>query len=50
MKQIGVGVVGTGWRGGIRAAACAASPWVKELHIAEIKEGRLKGSPHRPTR
>ena len=42
MKQIGVGIIGTGWCGGIRAVACAASPWVKELHIAEIKDDRLK--------
>jgi predicted dehydrogenase len=42
MKQINVGIIGTGWCGGIRAVASAASPWVKELHIAEIKEDRLK--------
>ena len=42
MKQINVGIIGTGWCGGIRAAACAASPWVRELHIAEIKEERLQ--------
>ena len=41
MKQINVGIIGTGWCGGIRAVACAASPWVKELHISEIKEERL---------
>ena len=41
MKQINVGVIGTGWCGGIRAVAAAASPWVRELHIAEIKEPRL---------
>ena len=41
MKQINVGIIGTGWCGGIRAVASAASPWVKELHIAEIKEERL---------
>src|SRR5262245_17436620 len=41
MKQINVGVIGTGWCGGIRAVACAASPWVRELHIAEIREPRL---------
>ena len=42
MKQINVAVIGTGWCGGIRAVACAASPWVNELHIAETKEERLK--------
>jgi len=42
MRQISVGVIGTGWCGGIRANTCAASPWVKELHIAEIREERLK--------
>jgi scyllo-inositol 2-dehydrogenase (NAD+) len=42
MKQINVAVIGTGWCGGIRAVAAAASPWVNELHIAEIKEDRLK--------
>ena len=42
MKQINLGIIGTGWCGGIRAVAAAASPWVKELHIAEIKEERLK--------
>jgi predicted dehydrogenase len=42
MKQINVAIIGTGWCGGIRAVAAAASPWVKELHIAEIKDDRLK--------
>ena len=42
MKQINIGIIGTGWCGGIRAEACSTSPWVKELHIAEIKEDRLK--------
>jgi predicted dehydrogenase len=42
MKQINVAVIGTGWCGGIRAVACAASPWVNELHVAETKEERLK--------
>src|SRR5581483_7348586 len=41
-RQINVAVIGTGWCGGIRAVASAASPWVNELHIAEIKEDRLK--------
>ena len=42
MRRINVAVIGTGWCGGIRAVAAAASPWVNELHIAEIKEDRLK--------
>ncbi len=42
MKKINVGIIGTGWCGGIRAVASAASPFVNELHIAEIKEDRLK--------
>jgi predicted dehydrogenase len=40
-KRINVAVIGTGWCGGIRAVASAASPWVNQLHIAEIKEDRL---------
>src|SRR6266850_2608364 len=42
MRQISLGIIGTGWCGGIRAVASAASPWVKELHLAEISEERLK--------
>jgi predicted dehydrogenase len=42
MKQINVGIIGTGWCGGIRAEVCAGSPWVAQLHIAEIKQDRLK--------
>jgi scyllo-inositol 2-dehydrogenase (NAD+) len=42
MRKINIGIIGTGWCGGIRAVASAASPWVNELHIAEIKEERLK--------
>lgn len=42
MKQINVGVVGTGWCGGIRANTCSNNPLVNELHIAEIKPERLK--------
>jgi predicted dehydrogenase len=41
MKPIGVGVIGTGWCGGIRAEALAAHPLVKSLHIAEIRPERL---------
>src|SRR6202166_1859736 len=42
MQKVNIGIIGTGWCGGIRAEACAASPYVSELHIAEIKEERLK--------
>ena len=41
-KPINVAIIGTGWCGGIRAVVSAASPWVNELHIAEIKKDRLK--------
>lgn len=42
MRQIGIGIIGTGWCGGIRAEACAASPYVSSLHLAEIKPDRLR--------
>ena len=42
MRQINVGVIGTGWCGGIRANTCAGSGLVKDLHIAEIKPERLE--------
>jgi scyllo-inositol 2-dehydrogenase (NAD+) len=41
MKQLEVGIIGTGWCGGIRAETCAASPYVSALHLAEIKPERL---------
>ena len=41
-RQMNVAIIGTGWCGGIRAVAAAASPWVNNLHIAEIREERLK--------
>jgi predicted dehydrogenase len=41
MRRINVGVVGTGWCGGIRAEVCAASPLVADLHIAETRPERL---------
>lgn len=41
MKQINVGIIGPGWCGGIRAVACARSPLVRELHLAEINPTRL---------
>jgi predicted dehydrogenase len=42
MQTINVAVIGAGWCGGIRAEACAKSPLVRDLHIAEVKEARLK--------
>ncbi|HYA17431.1 MAG TPA: Gfo/Idh/MocA family oxidoreductase [Bryobacteraceae bacterium] len=42
MRKINLGIIGTGWCGGIRAVAAAASPWVNQLHIAEIREERLR--------
>ncbi|MDQ7910344.1 Gfo/Idh/MocA family oxidoreductase [Phytohabitans sp. ZYX-F-186] len=41
VRQVSVGVIGTGWCGGIRAETCAASPYVSSLHIAEIRPERL---------
>jgi predicted dehydrogenase len=41
MKPINVGIIGTGWCGGIRADTCAASPYIDALHIAEINPERL---------
>jgi predicted dehydrogenase len=41
VRSIDVGIIGTGWCGGIRAEVCAASPLVGSLHIAEIRPDRL---------
>ena len=41
MEQINVGVIGTGWCGGIRAETCALNPLVRDLHIAETRPERL---------
>ena len=41
MKQINVGIIGTGWCGGIRADTCAINPAVKDLHIVETRPERL---------
>ena len=41
MKQINVGIIGTGWCGGIRAETCASNPVVGNLHIAETRPERL---------
>lgn len=42
MNQINVGIIGTGWCGGIRAQTCAANAMVADLHIAETNPERLK--------
>jgi scyllo-inositol 2-dehydrogenase (NAD+) len=42
MKQVSIGIIGTGWCGGIRAETCATSPYVSALHLAEIRPERLK--------
>src|ERR1700716_364626 len=42
MNKVNVGIVATGWWGGSRAEVSPGSPYVSELHIAEIKEERLK--------
>jgi predicted dehydrogenase len=41
MRQIDVGVIGTGWCGGIRAVTSSNSPLVRHLHIAETRPERL---------
>jgi predicted dehydrogenase len=41
-SKINVAVIGTGWCGGIRAETCAKSPFVADLHIAEVKPERLR--------
>ena len=42
MSTINVGVIGTGWCGGMRAETAADSPLVGDLHISEVNEDRLK--------
>jgi len=42
LAQVGVGVIGTGWVGGVRANALRDHPQVRELHICDILEDRLK--------
>ncbi|GFG55356.1 oxidoreductase [Mycolicibacterium agri] len=42
MQQINLGIIGTGWCGGIRAIAASRSPLVDQLHIAEVKPDRLQ--------
>jgi len=41
LKQINVGIIGTGWCGGIRAETCASNPVVGNLHLAEVRPERL---------
>jgi predicted dehydrogenase len=41
VQQINLGIIGTGWCGGIRAVTAARSPLVNELHLAEIDPARL---------
>ena len=41
METIKLGIIGTGWTGGIRAKSCASNPLIKELHLAEINKERL---------
>jgi scyllo-inositol 2-dehydrogenase (NAD+) len=41
MQELNVGVIGTGWCGGIRAVAAANSALVGGLHIAEVDPERL---------
>ncbi len=42
LTQVGVGVIGTGWVGGVRANALRDHPQVRELHICDIRADRLK--------
>ena len=41
MESLSIGIVGTGWCGGIRATAAANSPLVGALHLAEVNADRL---------
>jgi len=40
VRQINLGIIGTGWCGGIRAVTAARTPLVNELHLAEIDPAR----------
>jgi predicted dehydrogenase len=42
VSQVGVGIIGTGWIGAVRANALADHPQVRALHICDIREDRLK--------
>ncbi len=41
MEQVEVGIIGTGWCGGIRAETLSRSALVDKLHICEIRPDRL---------
>jgi predicted dehydrogenase len=41
MDRLNVGIIGTGWCGGIRALAAAQSAMVESVHIADINPERL---------
>jgi predicted dehydrogenase len=41
LKPVNIGIIGTGWCGGIRAETCATHPVVASLHIAENRPERL---------
>ncbi|MBO0678654.1 Gfo/Idh/MocA family oxidoreductase [Mycolicibacterium sp. S2-37] len=41
MRQINLGIIGTGWCGGIRAVAASRHALVNELHVAETNTERL---------
>jgi predicted dehydrogenase len=41
VQQINLGIIGTGWCGGIRAVTASRSPLVNELHLAEIDPARM---------
>jgi predicted dehydrogenase len=41
VQQINLGIIGTGWCGGIRAVTASRSQLVNELHLAEIDPARL---------
>lgn len=40
LKRLNVGIIGTGWVGGIRASACGNNAIVDEIHVAEINPKR----------
>ncbi|MBX2885830.1 MAG: Gfo/Idh/MocA family oxidoreductase [Granulosicoccus sp.] len=42
MDRINLGIIGTGWCGGIRAETAYANPLVDQLHIAENRAERLE--------
>ncbi len=42
MKTINVGVIGTGWCGGIRAEACRASPFAATQKVVQSESVRQR--------